>query len=177
MTLSTEQQQLIDRIRTSADAVRQAVARVPPARHAAPPREGEWSALETLIHLRNTVVMVHGLRIRRLFYETDPIFADYDEAAHRQASLEQGEAVPDLVDTIVAEHQQVARLLRHPARRALGATGPASRAGSDVDRGAGPPGGGARGGARRAARRDRPARVTRPARRARRKRRSCPTGG
>jgi hypothetical protein len=67
--------------------------------------------LETLTHLRNTVVMVHGLRIRRLFYETDPVFADYDEAAHRQAGLERSEAVPDLVDAIIAEHQQVARLL------------------------------------------------------------------
>jgi DinB superfamily len=111
MTPSAEQQQLIDRIRTSAEAVRQAVARVPPGRQATPLHEGEWSAQETLIHLRNVVVMAYGLRIRRLFYETDPIFADYDEEAHRRASLERGEAVPDLVDTIVAEHQQVARLL------------------------------------------------------------------
>ena len=111
MAPSAEQRQLIDRIRAVAEAVRRAVARIPPGRHVTPPRQGEWSALETLIHLRNTVVMAHGLRIRRLFYETDPIFADYDEAAHRQASLAQGEAVPDLVDTIVAEHQQVARLL------------------------------------------------------------------
>jgi DinB superfamily len=111
MPPSLAQRQLIDRIRTAGEAVRQAVARIPPARHAAPPREGEWSALETLIHLRNAVVMVHGLRIRRLFYETDPVFADYDEAAHRQTSLAEGEAVPALVDTIVAEHQQVARLL------------------------------------------------------------------
>ncbi len=111
MAASPEHQQVIDRIRTSAEEVRRAMARVPPGRHAAPPREGEWSALETLIHLRNAVVMVHGLRIRRLFYETDPVFADYDEPAHRQASLERGETAPDLVETIVAEHQQLARLL------------------------------------------------------------------
>ena len=111
MAPSAEQRQLIDRIRAVAEAVRRAVARIPPGRHVTPPRQGEWSALETLIHLRNTVVMVHGLRIRRLFYESDPVFADYDEAAHRQASLARGEAVADLVDTIVAEHQQVARLL------------------------------------------------------------------
>jgi DinB superfamily len=118
MTPSTEQLELIDRIRTSAEAVRQAAARVPPARHAAAPREGEWSALETLVHLRNTVLMAYGLRIRRLFYETDPVFADYDEEAHRRASLEGGETVPDLAEAVVAEHQQIARLLRTlPAAR------------------------------------------------------------
>ena len=108
---SPEHQQIIDRIRTSADALRRAVARLPAGKQAVPPREGEWSAIETLIHLRNAVVMVHGLRIRRLFYETGPVFADYDESAHRQADLERGEAVPELVETIVAEHQQLARLL------------------------------------------------------------------
>jgi hypothetical protein len=108
---NTEHQQVIERIRTSAEAVRQAVARLPAAQQAVPPREGEWSALEALIHLRNAVVMVHGLRIRRLFYETAPVFADYNEPAQRQASLERGEAVADLVETIVAEHQQLARLL------------------------------------------------------------------
>jgi len=111
MRPSPEQQQFIDRLRRSADDLRQAVARIPPGRHAVPPREGEWSTRETLIHLRNAVMMVHGLRIRRLFYETDPVFADYDEAAHRRVSLDAGEAVPDLVEAVVAEHQQIARLL------------------------------------------------------------------
>src|SRR3972149_6899712 len=108
---SPEHQQIIDRIRTSAGGVGRGGARLPAGKQAVPPREGEWSAIETLIHLRNAVVMVHGLRIRRLFYETDPVFADYNEPAHRQASLERGEAVADLVETVVAEHQQLARLL------------------------------------------------------------------
>jgi hypothetical protein len=111
MTPSPEHQQLIERIRTSAETVRRAVARVPAARHAVPPRPGEWSALETLVHVRNVVVMVYGLRIRRLFYEADPVFADYDERAHREGGLARGERVPDLVETIVAEQQQIARLL------------------------------------------------------------------
>jgi DinB superfamily len=106
-----EHQQLIDRILSSAETLRRAVAAVPAARQAAPPSPGEWSALETLVHVRNVVVMAYGLRIRRLFYETDPVFADYDEAAHRRASLARGERASDLLDTVVAEQQQLARLL------------------------------------------------------------------
>ena len=111
MPLDPEHQQLIERIRSSGETLRRAVAAVPAARQAVPPRPGEWSALETLVHVRNVVVLAYGLRIRRLFYETDPVFADYDEAAHRRASLARGERPADLVEMVVAEQQQLARLL------------------------------------------------------------------
>jgi hypothetical protein len=38
--------------------------------------------------------------------------ADFDEEGYRRASLARGEAVMDLMDTIVAEHEQLARLLQ-----------------------------------------------------------------
>jgi hypothetical protein len=149
MPRSPEHQQLIDSIRTGGETVRRAMAAVPPARHAVPPRVGEWSALETLVHVRNVVVMAYGLRIRRLFYETDPVFADYDEAAHRQASLARGERVADLVETIVAEHEQIARLLatlpdeewtrqgRHPELGAMSIAFLARRVGEHAEEHAG----------------------------------------
>jgi hypothetical protein len=80
-------------------------------RFTAPPRTGEWSALETLIHLRDVVVHAYGLRIRRLLYEDAPVFADFDEEAYRRDSLARGESVGHLVETIVGEHEQLARLL------------------------------------------------------------------
>jgi hypothetical protein len=62
--------------------------------------------------------MVHGLRIRRLLYERDPVFADYDEEAFRREDLARREPVSELVRTIVAEHEQLARLLQNlPAER------------------------------------------------------------
>ena len=110
--MSPQHEQIVARIRTSAQAVRQAVERLPPERERRAPRPGEWSVQETLIHLRNVVVMVHGLRIRRLFYETDPSFGDYDEAAGREAALRANESARDLVEMIVREHEQLAALLR-----------------------------------------------------------------
>jgi SAM-dependent methyltransferase len=111
MAMGAEEQALIDRIRASGDAVRQAVARVTPGKLEVSPRPGDWSVLETLVHLRNVVVMVHGLRIRRLVYEEAPVFADYDEAMHRRATLERRPAADHLVSMVMAEHQQLAALL------------------------------------------------------------------
>jgi len=107
-----EHRALIERIRSSAVVVRRAVEAAPPGRFGVAPRPGEWSALETLTHLRDVVVHVYGLRIRRLLYEDAPVFADFDEETYRRASLARGEAIGDLLDTVVAEHDQLARLLQ-----------------------------------------------------------------
>lgn len=111
MTLAAEHRTIIERIRASGDEVRRAVETVKPDKHGMSPREGEWSVLEALVHLRNVVVMVHGLRIRRLLYENAPVFADYDEAAHRRAAMDRRPVADHLVRMIVAEHHQIAGLL------------------------------------------------------------------
>ena len=110
--MNPEYRVILERMRSSAEVVRRAVEAAPPGRFAQPPREGEWSALETLTHLRDVVVHVYGLRIRRLLVEEAPVFPDFDEEGYRRASLARGEAVGDLLDTIVAEHEQLARLLQ-----------------------------------------------------------------
>ncbi|MEX2221146.1 MAG: DinB family protein [Candidatus Rokuibacteriota bacterium] len=109
--MTPEHRALIERIRFSAQVVRRAVEAAPRARFDLAPRAGEWSALETLTHLRDVVVHVYGLRIRRLFYEHAPVFADFDEEGYRPASLARGETIEYLLDTIVGEHEQLARLL------------------------------------------------------------------
>ena len=109
--MTAEHRARIERIRSSALVVRRAVETAPTGRFGVAPRAGEWSALETLTHLRDVVVFVYGLRMRRLFYEDAPVFVDFDEESYRGASLARGEAVGDLLDTIVAEHEQLARLL------------------------------------------------------------------
>ena len=109
--MSPEHRVIVERMRSSAGVVRRVVEGATPGAFGRPPREGEWSPLETLTHLRDVTVHVHGLRIRRLLYEHAPAFADFDEESYRRASLARGEAVKDLLDTIVAEHEQLARLL------------------------------------------------------------------
>ena len=102
---------LLDRMRTTTGVVREAVERAKRGRFTEAPRAGEWSALETLTHLRDVVVHVYGLRIRRLLYEDAPVFADFDEEGYRRASLARGESAEHLVDSIIGEHEQLARLL------------------------------------------------------------------
>ncbi len=110
--MTPEHRAILQRIRSSAGVVRRAVEAASPGRFGQPPREGEWSALETLTHLRDVVVHVYGLRIRRLLYEDAPVFADFDEEGYRHACLARGEVIGDLLDMIVAEHEQLARLLQ-----------------------------------------------------------------
>ena len=109
--MTPEHPRLIDRIRSSAQVIRRAVEQAPRGRFDVPPKAGEWSALEALTHVRDVIVHVYGLRLRRLFYEHEPVFADFDEEAYRPASLARGESVEDLLDTILGEHEQLARLL------------------------------------------------------------------
>jgi hypothetical protein len=110
--MTPEHRGLIERIRSSAVVVRRAVEAAPPRRFGVAPRAGEWSGLETLTHLRDVIVHVYGLRIRRLLYEDAPVFADFDEEGYRPASLARGETIEYLLDTIVGEHEQLARLLQ-----------------------------------------------------------------
>ena len=110
--MSPEHRAILERMRSSAGVVRRAVEAAPPDRFGRPPRAGEWSALETLTHVRDVVVHVYGLRIRRLLYEDAPVLADFDEEGYRRASLVRGETVSSLLETIVAEQEQLARLLQ-----------------------------------------------------------------
>jgi DinB superfamily len=109
--MSPEHRAIVDRVRAAPATLQQAVATVRAGTHDRPPRGGEWSVRETLIHLRNATLMVHGLRIRRLLCEPAPVFADYDEATFRQEDLGRGEPVDALVRMIVRELEQIAGLL------------------------------------------------------------------
>jgi hypothetical protein len=102
---------IVNSIRVAAAALERTLATVRPGTQDRPPRAGEWSVRETLVHVRNTVVMVYGLRIRRLLYEPDPVFADYDEGAFRREDLRRGEPLDDLARMVVREHEQIAGLL------------------------------------------------------------------
>ena len=97
---------MIWRIRSSPRLGSHALEIAPRARLAVAPSPGEWSALETLTHLRDVIVHVYGLRVRRLFYEAAPLFADFDEETYRPASLARGESVEYLLDTFVGEQEQ-----------------------------------------------------------------------
>jgi DinB family protein len=143
--MTSEHRAILDRMRSSAGVMRRAVEGISTARLGRAPAPGEWSALETLTHVRDVIVHVYGLRIRRLLYEDTPLFADFDEERYRRASLARGETAAHLLDTIVAEHQQLARLLetlpdaewsgqgRHPTFGAMSIEFLAGRAGEHAE--------------------------------------------
>jgi hypothetical protein len=140
--VNADHRAIVEEIRSAPAVLAAAVAAVPPGEHDRPPRAGEWSARETLIHVRNVLVMVYGLRIRRLLYEREPVFADYDEEAFRREDLARGEPVDELVRMIAAEHEQIACLLhglpadrweragRHPERGAMSVASLAAQVGA-----------------------------------------------
>jgi hypothetical protein len=116
--VSADHRAVLERIRSAPAVLAAAVAAVPPGQEDRPPRAGEWSVRETLIHVRNVVVMVYGLRIRRLLFEREPTFADYDEATFRREDLARREPLAAVLRMIAAEHEQIADLLHDlPADR------------------------------------------------------------
>ena len=109
--MSSEHSAILARIRATPSVLAAAVASVPAGQHDRPPRDGEWSVRETLVHVRNVIVMAYGLRIRRMLCEQDPVFADYDEETARREDLARREPVETIVRMIAAEHEQIAGLL------------------------------------------------------------------
>jgi len=109
--MTPEHREIVEQIHSSSAVLRCAVEAAPPGKLTRTPSEGEWSALDTLTHVREVAVHVYGLRIRRLLYEDDPVFTDFDEEGYRRASLARGETAGALLDTIIGEHEQTARLL------------------------------------------------------------------
>jgi hypothetical protein len=54
---------------------------------------------------------IQGRRPAAQRYEDGPLFADFDEERYRRESLARAESTRDLLDTIVAVHAQLGRLL------------------------------------------------------------------
>ena len=114
------QQDIVQRIRASAEAIRRAVAALPAEQQQA--SDGEWTAQEVLAHTLNAELFAFDLRIRRMLVEDDPQFADYNEVAHR-ATLGALLPVNALVQMLVAEHELLAQLLSNLPTAAWHRTG------------------------------------------------------
>ena len=109
--MTAEHQQLIQRIGASAEAIERAVAAIPSNRQTVAPKPGEWPVKQVLLHTRDVSMLAYGLRIRRLLFETDPVFASYDEDAYRVLNPGDADSVADIMRMIVEEHDLIARML------------------------------------------------------------------
>src|SRR5678816_2704082 len=72
MRMTPEHREIVEQIHSSAAVLRRAVQAAPPGRITRTPSEGEWSALETLTHVRDVIVHVYGLRILSLIHISEP---------------------------------------------------------------------------------------------------------
>ena len=84
--MTPEHREIVEQMHSSSAVLRRAVEAVPSGRLTRTPSAGEWSALETLTHVRDAVVHVYGLRIRRLLYEDDPAPRRLPDEGRRAAS-------------------------------------------------------------------------------------------
>jgi len=126
--MTGEHERVIERIRSSAAAVAAAVRAVPAGTARQEPVPGEWSVHETLAHARNVAVLCLGLRIKRLLYERDPVFGDYDDEPIRHDAMARPEPLEQVLEMLLGEHAQLAGFLsrlpdadwkrsgRHPER-------------------------------------------------------------
>lgn len=101
----------IANILESAEVIRRTVESAPAELLDRGPAEGEWSVTEILAHVRNVVMLAYGQRIRRLFVETEPQFADYDERRYLRSANWRPLPAGESLDMILAEHRQIAALL------------------------------------------------------------------
>ena len=105
------QQEIIKRIRKSAQGLTDVIKPIPESMITRQPDEKEWSIFETAIHVRNVAMFAYGLRLRRLVYEVDPLFANYDEDSDRLADMKKNQPVEEVVEMIAAEHRAISQIL------------------------------------------------------------------
>ena len=105
------QQEIIKRIRKSAQDLTDVIEPIPDSMITRQPDEKEWSIFETVIHVRNVAMFAYGLRIRRLVSEVDPLFANYDEDSDRLADMKRSQPVNEVIDMIMAEHGAISQIL------------------------------------------------------------------
>ena len=146
--MSLDQRAILAHIRSAPAGLAEAVAAVPAGQEDRPPSTGEWSARETLIHVRNVIVMAgsgsagccaSGTRCSRTTTRR-PLAA---RASARR------EPVETLVRMITAEHEQIVGLLeglpadrwrregRHPELGPMSILFLASRVGAHTEEHAG----------------------------------------
>jgi hypothetical protein len=109
--MNPEHKEILEDILASAETLRRTVEAIPAALLDRRPQSEEWSVIEILVHVRNVVMLVYGMRIRQLLFQDEPTFANYDEERHLLTASRQQMPVAEILDMIETDHQQTVRLL------------------------------------------------------------------
>jgi uncharacterized damage-inducible protein DinB len=109
--MNQKHEKMIADIVKSAETIQRTVEEAPAELLERRPTEGEWSVAEILSHVRNVAALAYGLRIRRLFVESEPQFPDYDGERYLRSADWQLLPAGENLEMILAEHRQLAALL------------------------------------------------------------------
>ena len=109
--MAQNQQEIIKRILKSAQELTGITESIPKSKISSKLAENDWSIFEIVLHIRNVAMFGYGLRIRRLVYETDPLFADYDEESEKLNDMKRSQPVNEVIEMIAAEHRAIGQIL------------------------------------------------------------------
>lgn len=109
--MNAKHKEILEDILTSAEALRRTIEGVPVALLDQRPLPEEWSVIEILVHVRNVVMLVYGLRIRQLIYQDELTFINYEEEHHLLSASRQQLPAAELMEMIETDHKQTVRLL------------------------------------------------------------------
>lgn len=102
---------IIEEVRAAGRSIEQVLVAVPDEQLDTQPEKNAWSITEIAFHVRNVATLAYGLRIRRLIYEWDPLFPDYDEESELVRELSKQQPVEITAAMIRSEHELIADLL------------------------------------------------------------------
>jgi hypothetical protein len=109
--MNPEHKTILDDIRISADMLKHTVEGIPADLMDRRPGPDEWSVSEILVHMRNVVMLLYGLRLRQLLYEEEATFANYEEDYHLLSASRPQLPAAEIMEMILIDHQQTVRLL------------------------------------------------------------------
>jgi hypothetical protein len=102
--------QVIDELAAMPSRLRAAIERAPSPALTRAPAPGEWSAFQTLLHLRDAT-LVYAIRFRFIAFNDDPLLPNYDEEAWVARAGDTVDDVPAILDEIAASRSDLVRVL------------------------------------------------------------------
>lgn len=93
--------------------------------------DGEWSAFQTLCHMRDAA-LIYALRFRGMVFDDDPLLTNYDENNRVNAARDTVVDVSAILDEIAASRSDLVRLLSRLTEAEWQRTGRHEIAGSIV---------------------------------------------
>jgi hypothetical protein len=102
--------QVVARLAAMPTVLRETVAAIPPDELTRAPARDEWSAFQTLCHVRDAT-LTYAARFRWIVFNNDPLMPDYDENNWVAACKDTPADIADILDQVAASRADLTRML------------------------------------------------------------------